>query len=157
MKAVLLCLVATLCCLACGSPSQPTQAALSVVVGPNPIAGPSASANLVYSLRFQETAGVGVRLDREEIDINDGAGNTGIRMTAGLSQSAGCSTCTSDVRVAADSGLNRGTFTQPWILDSAHPPLIVQAPDKPVVFVYTIWYTDDRGHASSTSVTIPIV
>ena len=143
--------------IACShSPTAPTQAALSILVSPNPIAGPTANAHLVYTVRFQETAGLGVRLDRFDERITDAAGTLMTSGSGSLSQSSGCTTCTRDLRVAANATFNWGQFTQPWRIGPNGESLLPCCGLQPSTFSLTVYYTDDHGNALHSNAQVPI-
>jgi hypothetical protein len=131
---------------ACGSstPTAPTTAAVVVSVSPNPLAVPASGALLTWNLTFRETAGVGARIDRDETVVVDAAGVNAVQRT-GFWAPGACAVCNGDLRVNAGGSMMMSGITATFV-----------GPPRPGTFRYTVYYTDDKGNALSSTVSVPV-
>jgi hypothetical protein len=125
------------------SPTAPTAAELAVAITPNPLAVPAAGGKLVWNVSLSATAGIGLRLDRDEMVVLDSAGVTAAHQNGSYS---GCTVCSADVHVAPNRSM---TFSGMSAAFLGEP--------RPGTYNYTMYYTDDLGHALSTTVTGPVM
>jgi hypothetical protein len=125
------------------SPTAPTADELSVVISPTPLAVPTAGGKVVWNVLLRAVAGIGIRLDRDEMVVLDSAGVTAAQQNGFYS---GCAVCSADIHVEANRSM---TF-------SGMSAAFLGAP-RPGTFRYTMYYTDDLGHALSTTVTGPVM
>lgn len=125
-------------------PPVPTTAALALSISPNPLAVPAGGEKLVWNVTFRETAGIGIRIDRDEMVVVDSAG-------VKLAQRDGFygSSCTQPCDGVPQLGANR-SMTMSGMSASFRPA-------RPGTFRYTVYFTDDRGNALSTTVTVPVM
>ena len=124
------------------SSTAPTSDELDVVITPTPLAVPAAGARLLWNVSLRAIAGVGLRLDRDEMVVVDSAGATAAQQNGFYS---GCTVCSAIVRVEANRSMTIGMTAA-----------FLGAP-RPGTFHYTMYYTDDLGHALSTTVTGPVM
>jgi hypothetical protein len=131
---------------ACGgsTPTAPTAATVVVSISPNPLAVPAAGALLSWNLTFRETAGVGARIDRDETVVVDAAGVNAVQRT-GFWAPGACAVCSGELRVNAGSSMMMSGITAMFV-----------GPPRPGTFRYTVYYTDDKGNALSTTTSVPV-
>jgi len=146
MRVRRLCLLVSLVTAACAgsSPVAPTAAALSLTISPNPLTVPAAGARLTWDVTYQETGGVGLRLDRSETLVVDAAGQR-----TGESQGffpPTCAICAGpEWRLEARRSMKVSGMTVNFIV-----------PPRPGALHYTIYFTDDKGNTSSSTVSVPV-
>ena len=137
---------------ACGdsSPASPSgtsagTATITVSISPTPLSAPADGGSLVWNVIYQEVGGVGARLDRDEMTVIDAAGGKAAEKN-GFWKGGGCSACPTDLRIGASASMSFSGLTATYL-----------GPPRPGTFKYTLFYTDDRNNARSTTVTVPVV
>jgi len=124
-------------------PTAPSADELAVVISPTPLAVPVAGGKVVWNVSLRAVAGIGIRLDRDAMVVLDSAGVTAAQQNGFYS---GCAACSADVRVEVSRSMTISGMSAAFL----------GAP-RPGTFRYTMYYTDDLGHALSTTVTGPVM
>jgi len=113
---------------------------LLVTITPNPLARRAAGEQIVWNVAFQNGGSIGLRVDRSEAVVLDASGATVAERQDFWSRSAGCSACGGDLHLA---GRTEATF-------SGLTASVLVTPGVGARFLFTTFYTDDSGTASST-------
>jgi hypothetical protein len=128
-----------------GTDSTVTPTRLTATVTPNPMRAPGApGTRLSWNLELRAAGSGSVLLGRGYARLVDSAGRVVGSAVEIWSRSAGCTSCSTDVRI--EDGSSR-TFTDKQI--------VYVGGEAPVRFLYTLSFVDDLGDGSTT-VEVPV-
>jgi hypothetical protein len=106
---------------------------------------PAVGAPLVWNVTLHETGGlVGLRLDRDEVTVVDAVGVNAVARQGSWGPVA-CASCSGQLRIEAGRAATFGNSA------------VFLGERRPGTFRYTVFYTDDRGNAGSSTVSVPVV
>ena len=132
----------------CGESVGPTSATptrLTASVTPSPLSAPSApGSDLTWNVKLSAEGSGSILIERAEARLLDGAGIEVGRVDEYWSRSAGCSVCTTDVRVSEGSSAS-------W----SGKRIRYVGGGRPIRFVFTIFFVDDLG-SGSTRTEVPV-
>ena len=131
---------------ACGdNPTRATPQRLTVTVTPNPLAAPSApGTEMLWNSQLSATGTGSILLERSYAQLLDASGTRVGQSMQLWSRSAGCTSCSTDVRIA--DGQSESYMGQ---------RIRYVGGGTPVRFVYTLSFVDDLG-PGSTSVEVAV-
>jgi len=145
MRVRRLCLFVSLVTAACAgsSPVAPTAAALSLTISPSPVALPTEGISLTWNVIYRETAGVGLRIDRDETLVIDAAGATVVQQQGFWAPN--CAQCSGpELRLEAGRSMTVGRTAKFFVSP------------RPGTLHYTVYFTDEKGNLSSSTVSVPV-
>ena len=128
-----------------GNPASATQARLTAIVTPNPMRSPAGpGTDLSWNLELRAAGSGSVLVERGYARLVDAGGRIVGSSIDLWSKSAGCSSCSTDLRIEDGSSM---TFDKKQITYIGG--------ESPARFVYSVSFADDLGKGSTT-VEVPI-
>jgi hypothetical protein len=127
------------------SPATPTPTRLSATITPNPLLAPATSGSRIFfNLALRAGTSGSVLILTADAKLLDASGTAVGETQEFWSQAAGCTQCSTDVRLAAGTP---STYSGKWITYIGG--------GRPVRFTYTLSFADDQGNGTTT-VEVPV-